>query len=359
MPRTPLRAAALALAALLMTAGAADAAPTKPEELLKALAGTWNATMQIAAPDDAPPQVINALEVNRPGGDGAWIVSEFRSQLDGRAFEGHGILAFNPQSGKFRRVWADVTAPTPWRSEGTWDAATRTLTMWINTVDSQGHPVRWREEMVLKDDQSRVFTMYAPGPKDTEAAAITITYRRRPEGAPPVPFHPAAPAPSGEHARLGKDVGTWNARIETAKGSPLDPKIAKAIEVNATCCDGLFLVSDIAGASKKARYAGHGLVGYDPEAKRYWSAWVDTVHRDLDMAQGDWDEAKSTYTFPLAVEGEAAGPTRETIAYRPDGGRTLTLWAKGADGKEFAGVVVDYERAKDKATPARSSAADR
>lgn len=354
-------AAAAAPATSPSAAAPAAAAPATPEALLAALAGTWNATMQIAAPDDAPPQIINALEVNRPGGDGGWIVSEFTSQMEGRPFEGHGILSYNPATGKFRRVWVDVTSPTPWRSEGTWDAATRTLTMWIETFDSSGKAVRWREETILKEDQSRTFTMYAPGPKDTEAAAISIIYRKRPEGAPPAPFRPQGTAPSAEHRRLGSDVGTWNARIETAKGSPLDPKITKATEVNALCCGGLFLVSDLAGSTKKARYSGHALVGYDPDAKRYWSAWVDTVNRDLGVNQGDWDEAKATFTFPLADPSAppAPGPTRETIAYHPDGGRTLTLWARGADGREFEGVVVRYERAKSKAAPARPDAAGR
>jgi hypothetical protein len=364
MPRPTAPAAAYALVALLAphaaVAAAATPAPATPEALLKALAGTWNATMQIAAPDDSPPQVINALEVNRPGGDGGWIVSEFTSQMEGRPFEGHGLLAWNPATGKFRRVWADVTAPTPWRSEGTWDAATRTLTMWIDTFDSSGHPVRWREETLFKEDGSHVFTMYTPGPKNTEAAPITIIYRRRPEGAPPAPFRPAPASPSPEHRRLGRDVGTWNARLDTAKGSPIDPKITKAVEVNALCCDALFLVTDLDGATKKTHYAGHGLVGYDPEAKRYWSAWVDTATRDLGVTQGDWDEANATLTFPLEDHAAAApGPTRETIAYQPDGARTLTLWARGADGREFAGVVIRYERAKEKTTPAKPTAAER
>ena len=50
---------------------------------------------------------------------------------------------------------------------------------------------------------------------------------------------------------------------------------------------------------------------------------------------------------------------RETIVYRTDGGRTLTVWARGAEGKEFAAVVFDYQRAKEKAAPSPSSAVNR
>ena len=129
--------------------------------------------------------------------------------------------------------------------------------------------------------------------------------------------------------------------------------------MNGLCCDGLFLVSDLDGSAKKAHFAGHGLIGYDPAAKRYWSAWVDTLDRTLGVTLGDWDEAKASFTFPLGDTGGGTGPTRETIAYRPDGGRTLTLWTRGADGREFAGVSIDYQRAKEKAAPAHPTAADR
>lgn len=338
-------------------AAPATAAPMTPLALLRSFAGTWNATMQIAAPDDAPPQIINALEVNRLGGGGAWIATEFRSQMEGRSFEGNAILGFNPATGKFRRVWADVTAPTPWRSEGTWDAATGTLTMWIESTDSNGHPVRWREETVFKDEATRTFTMYAPGAQDTEAAAITIAYRRRPEGAPPQPYRPAGAPTSPEHAILAKDVGSWNARLKAAKESKFEPKSAKGTETNSLCCDGLFLVTDLEGSAKKDRYAGHGLVGYDPGAKRYWSAWIDTADPDLEVALGTWDDATQTLTFPLGAD--PGGPTRETLQHRPDGGRTLTFWEHGKTGQEIPGVVIQYQRNKDKAAPAKPTAADR
>ncbi|HKQ98346.1 MAG TPA: DUF1579 family protein, partial [Candidatus Polarisedimenticolia bacterium] len=338
-------------------AAARTAAPATSEALLRSLAGTWNATMQIAAPDDAPPQIINALEVNRLGGGGAWLATEFRSQMEGRAFEGNAILAFNPATGKLRRVWADVTAPTPWRSEGNWDASTGTLTMWIETTDSNGHPVRWREETVIKDENTRTFTMYAPGAQDTEAAAITIAYRRRTEGSPPQPYKPAAAPPSPEHAVLARDAGTWNARLEASKDSKFEPKSAKGTEINTLCCDGLFLVTDLEGSARKDRYAGHGLMGYDPQAKAYWSAWVDTADRDLDVALATWDEATKTLTIPLGAD--PAGPTRETLVHRADGGRTLTFWQKRADGQEFPAVVIQYQRSRDDKAPPKSSAADR
>ena len=63
-------------------------------------------------------------------------------------------------------------------SEGAWDAATRTMTL-RGSMQASGKTMRWRDTDVWKDDDTRQFTMYRPGPDGKETPTLVITYTRR------------------------------------------------------------------------------------------------------------------------------------------------------------------------------------
>ena len=294
----PWKAAVLAAALALPASGSAAppsgaAPPREAADLFRRVAGEWDVTMQVVGPPGEPPQILNGIEVNASGGGGLWVTGDFRSQLDGRPFQGHSTLTWDAPSGKFRRLWADSTSTTFWISEGTWDPKNATLTMVIETKNSQGRPVRWREETVFNDD-GRTFTMYVPGPATVEAAAMTITYRRRAPGIKATPPGGPAPAPAGpELARLQRSLGAWSVRRDDrASGEAM-----KGTETNAWCCGGRFLLTDVAGKSGKRAYAAHGIVAWDPEQRRYERASVDTDGAALERVPGSWDEASGTLVF--------------------------------------------------------------
>lgn len=331
--------------------GAAPAQAADPGvAVLRSFAGVWNATMQIASPDDRPPLVLNGIEVNTLGGGGAWVTSEFTSTLDDRPFQGHAVLAWNAATSRFRRVWADVTSPVFWLSEGTWDAGTRTLTLWVETVNSSGRPVRWHEETVFKDDDTRTFTMYVPGSGTTEAAAISIVYRRRREGAPPAPLAPAPAPPSPAHAVILRDAGAWSAQAENRLSSG-GPPSTKGNETRTLCCGGNFMITDYSGGSKKLPYAFHGILGYDPERKKYVAARVDTTDRLLEVRDGDFDPEAGTLTFLYDAPDGHGGrtPRREVTQWKGPDQRTVTVWIPGSDGRDTAGLTITYRRARDRA----------
>jgi len=344
--------------ALLLAGAALGAAPAPRKEtaaaadpgmaILKGFAGVWNATMQIASPDDAPPLVLNGIEVNTLAAGGAWVTSDFRGQIADRPFQGHAVLAWNRASGRFRRVWADATSPAFWLSEGTWDAATRTLTLWVETVSSSGAPVRWHEETVFKDDDTRTFTMYVPGSHPTDAAAITIIYRRRKEGAPRPALLPVPAPPTPGHALLLRSAGTWSAQMSNRPLPGGGSSNAKGRETGTLCCDGNFLITDFLGDSKKEPFAGHGILGYDPDRKKYLSAWVDSADATLTVREGDYDAATDTLTFIDDAGGSGLpAPAREVLQWKGSDQRTLAVVTPGADGRDQAGMTIKYRRSRD------------
>ena len=306
-----------------------SAPPAAATDLFRRFAGAWDATMQVVGPPGEPPQILNGIEVNATGGGGMWVTGDFRSQIDGRPFQGHSILAWDGPSAKFRRLWADSTSTTFWISEGTWDPKSATLTMWIETRNSSGDPVRWREETIFQQD-GRTFTMYIPGPTTVEAAAMTITYRRRPAEQKIPPSSGPAPTPAGpELARLASSAGVWSVRRDD-RGSG---ESMKGTETSAWCCDGRFLLSDVEGRSGKRGYAGHGVVAYDPAQKRYERAWVDTAGSPLERMPGAWDEAAGTLTFHVdRPDGRGGTLHAEEVLISKGDERTATLSEVSAGG---------------------------
>ena len=291
--------AALALGSMGAVAPASGTAPPSPAppaevaDLFRRLAGAWDATMQVVGPPGEPSQILNGIEVNATGGNGQWVAGDFRSQIEGRPFQGHAILTWDARAAKFRRLWADSTATAFWISEGTWDPKSATLTMWIETRNSNGEPVRWREETVFQPE-GRTFTMYIPGPTRVEAAAMSITYKRRPAAQKVPPATGPAPAPAGpELARLAPSAGVWSVRREDR----LTGESMKGSESNAWCCDGRFLLTDVSGRMGKNVYAAHGILAWDPAQRRYERARVDTAGARLERETGTWDEAAAKLTF--------------------------------------------------------------
>lgn len=361
MPRRRVaRHALLLVSAAILLAGAAPGVTQAPKPapaaaadtgaaVLKLFAGVWNATMQIASPDDSPPLVLNGIEVNTLGEGGVWVTSDFRSQVDARPFQGHAVLAWNRASGRFRRVWADATSPVFWLSEGTWDAATRTLTLWVETVNSSGAPVRWHEETVFKDDDTRTFTMYVPGSRPTDAAAINIIYHRRKEGVPHPPLQPVPAPPTPGHALVLRDAGAWSTQMidRPLPGGGLSS--ARGRETDTICCSGNFLITDYLADPRKEMFAAHGILGYDPERKRYVLASVDSADATLEVREGEYDTAADTLTFQSHSHDDHGGttPTRDLLQWKGPDQRTLTVMTPAADGQERAGMTIKYRRAHD------------
>jgi hypothetical protein len=316
-----------------------------PGDLLRRFAGVWDATMTMAGAPGEPSVILNGQEVNTVGGDGLFVAGDFRALLDGRPFQGHALLAWDAGAGKFRRAWADSTSQAFWISEGAWNPETLTLTMWIDTTDSEGHPARWREETIFKDD-ARTFTMYLPGSDKIEAAALTIAYHRRAGGeVPPPPAGPVMKAASDELAVIARSAGRWNARLEprALKGAG-----GKGIEVNALCCDGRFLVMDYSGTLDRKPYVAHGLVGFNPATRQYEAAFIDSADRTLSRRTGVYDVKSGTLTLGLDAPGAGGAVVRfrQVETWSGPNERSTTYSVARPGEPEATLSVVHYKRAE-------------
>jgi hypothetical protein len=151
--------------------------PGPEHEMLKKDVGTWDATVELMMPN-APPTKSKGVETNKMVGD-LWLVTDFKSQMMGRPFQGHGTTGYDPNKKKYVGTWVDTMSSGLNLGESTYDPATRTVTGWMDGPDETGKPTRSKMVTEYKDDNTRVFSMYMTGPDGKEFQSMKITYKRR------------------------------------------------------------------------------------------------------------------------------------------------------------------------------------
>jgi Protein of unknown function (DUF1579) len=164
-------------------AGAAAAAPMpKPgpeHDVLKKDEGVWDATVEATMAPGTPPAVSKGVETVKSTGGGLWYVNDFKSEMMGQPFEGHGVTGYDPIKKKYVGTWVDSMSSGLSTSEASYDPATKTMTAWMEGPDMSGKVVKMKAVTEWKDADTRVFTLYQPGPDGKEIPGLKITYKRR------------------------------------------------------------------------------------------------------------------------------------------------------------------------------------
>jgi hypothetical protein len=172
------------LAAVLSAAAAvawAQAPPPLPKpgpehDLLKKDVGNWDATVEMMMPPGPPSK---GTETNVLGPGGLWLISDFKSEMMGAPFQGHGVMGWDPAKKKYVGTWVDSMSTGISVTESTYDPAAKTATGMIEGPGPDGKPMQMKAVTQYQDDDTRVFTMYMKGPDGKEAPSMRITYKRR------------------------------------------------------------------------------------------------------------------------------------------------------------------------------------
>jgi hypothetical protein len=151
--------------------------PSAEHELLKSDVGTWDASIEVNVVPGTPPQGSRGVARNRLACGGMWLITDFLNETTG--FEGHGIYGWDPAKGKYVGTWIDPMRTFIAVSEGTYDPATRTMTMWFETAGPQGKPMKWREVTERKDADTRVWRSIMSSPDSKEFEVMKALYTRR------------------------------------------------------------------------------------------------------------------------------------------------------------------------------------
>ena len=152
--------------------------PSPEHAVLKQEAGEWDVTVESFMAPGQPPVLSKGLETGKMVGD-FWLVSDFKTDMMGQPFTGHGTLGYDPAKKKYVSTWIDSMTPTLSLGESDYDAATRTFTGWLDGLNHAGQPTKIKTVTVFKDAGTRIMTMSLKGPDGKEMTALRITYTRK------------------------------------------------------------------------------------------------------------------------------------------------------------------------------------
>jgi hypothetical protein len=193
-----MRAAALlatTLAVGLSTAALAQGPPIPqpgPEhEILKRDVGVWDVTLDITPGPGMPTFTMLGEETNNLFA-GRWIHSEFKLDMMGQAYEGHGLSGYDPEKKVYVAVMADTMGTSLTHSEATYDAATNTMTGSSEAQDPMGGKTKSKTVTQWPDADTRIVKMFLPA--ESPEPFMVMTYKRRKPAAPAAPAAPPAPA---------------------------------------------------------------------------------------------------------------------------------------------------------------------
>jgi hypothetical protein len=175
-----LLAAGLSLVPAIAAAQAPPAPTPGPEHaVLKEDVGTWDASIEMLMPGAPAGAPSTGVEVNTLSCGGLCLATDFKGQIMGGPFEGHGVATWDATRKKYVGTWSDSMTAGLATTESTWDGAKKTMEGTMLTPDGAGGTVKLRSTVVYTPDGKRVFTMYMPGPDGQEAPSMRITYTRQ------------------------------------------------------------------------------------------------------------------------------------------------------------------------------------
>lgn len=162
----------------------ADQAPPMPKPgpehaLLKMDEGTWDAVVELVPGPGAAPVTSKGVEVNTVGCSGLCLISDFKGDVMGMPFLGHGITTWDPAKKKYVGAWTDSMSTGLAIGENTYDPATKKWSGTMEGPDQTGKVVKSRSTGEMPDPNTRIMTMYGTGPDGKEMQTLKITYTRR------------------------------------------------------------------------------------------------------------------------------------------------------------------------------------
>lgn len=137
--------------------------------------GNWDAAFKMEMPG-APAMTSKCREVVMPICDGMFTWSDFTGEVMGMPFEGHALVGHDSTANKVTCFWIDSMTGAFMRTDGTYDAKSKTFTMSGTSYDEQGEEAPVNSTTTQTSEGARRMRMVF-GEGD-ESSVMTIDYAR-------------------------------------------------------------------------------------------------------------------------------------------------------------------------------------
>jgi hypothetical protein len=156
------------------------------------------------------------------------------------------------------------------------------------------------------------------------------------------------PKPGPEHALLAKDVGTWDATVESFMEPGKPPMVSKGVETTTLGPGGLWTITSFKSEMMGLPFEGHGTNGYDPAKKVFVGTWIDSMSTYPMVGESKWDEATKSAVGSMEGPGPDGKPMKMTTRMKLEGDdkRVFEMGMTGPDGKDVTTMRITYTRRK-------------
>lgn len=173
-----MRALLLSLGCVLALS-AQEAPKLTPHHLaMKDQAGTWTAVAKMYVDPAKPPMLSKGTETNTLVSGGFWLKSEFRAEMMGQLFEGHGLFGFDTHQKAHVGTWVDSMGTWMALSKGTCSGDCREQTLVFEGWDEAGKPVTYKETHTQTDRDHRQMVMFTKRKGGAFKRIMEIEYTR-------------------------------------------------------------------------------------------------------------------------------------------------------------------------------------
>jgi hypothetical protein len=156
--------------------------PGEQHQVFSEMAGNWTHTVTMWMAPGAPPMESTATSDSEVEMGGRWLEEEFSGTMWGMPFEGENLLGYDNFREEYVSIWRDNLSTASMITRGTYDPATKTLTMIGNVDDfmSGARDIPVRQVVTHTDATHSTMEMYMPGPDGSEFLTMRIESTKNP-----------------------------------------------------------------------------------------------------------------------------------------------------------------------------------
>jgi hypothetical protein len=164
----------IAISACLCVSAMAQV-PLEQHEMLKMDEGIWDAKISMWTAPGTDPIQGTAKEVNTMIGE-LWSVGTLEGNIGALDFVGQATLGYDPVQKKYVGTWIDSVTSVITHMLGTYDAESKTLTLFYEIFAEDGQAEE-RKNIMVYDKNTRDFTMFIKN-GDEWTKSMEIMYQR-------------------------------------------------------------------------------------------------------------------------------------------------------------------------------------
>lgn len=154
--------------------------PGDMHKVLASFEGDWTTDGKMWMDPNGQPMTSTGSASYKMTLGGRYQESSFKGEMMGQQFEGKGMMGYDNFKKQFENTWVDNMGTGIMKTEGKYDAATKTFTMSGNMVDPMtGKQCTIRETLKLVDNDTHVMTMYNSIGGAPEYKTMELTFKRK------------------------------------------------------------------------------------------------------------------------------------------------------------------------------------